>query len=187
MFCTDLWGFSIDPPYFGYNSAEREIPVLCIWCFRNIRKLKFTEAFSGVNTFTWEATWEEEVWEWPTRALMSKGGVGPSAGRATPAHLALVPPMSSVFPLDCSGWPKNPIYRSPKAFSQGGGGETWNHKIEAIPVKIGGETLSESPLFACPTSPTSPTFPPWWRGSSLPLDYGFVAVACSIYLLCYDV
>jgi hypothetical protein len=22
MFCIDLWVFSIDPPYFGYNSAE---------------------------------------------------------------------------------------------------------------------------------------------------------------------
>jgi hypothetical protein len=34
MFCIDLWGFSIDPPYFGYNSAEREIPVLCILTFQ---------------------------------------------------------------------------------------------------------------------------------------------------------
>jgi hypothetical protein len=22
MFCIDLWGFSIDPPYFGYNSVK---------------------------------------------------------------------------------------------------------------------------------------------------------------------
>jgi hypothetical protein len=27
MFYIDLWGFSIDPPYFGYNSAEQENPV----------------------------------------------------------------------------------------------------------------------------------------------------------------
>jgi hypothetical protein len=26
-----LWGFSIDPPYFGYNSAEQENPVLHIF------------------------------------------------------------------------------------------------------------------------------------------------------------
>jgi hypothetical protein len=24
MFCIDLWGFFIDSPYFGYNSAEQE-------------------------------------------------------------------------------------------------------------------------------------------------------------------
>jgi hypothetical protein len=30
MFYIDLWGFSIDPTYFGYNSAEQENLVLCI-------------------------------------------------------------------------------------------------------------------------------------------------------------
>jgi hypothetical protein len=33
MFYNDLWGFSIDSPYFGYNSAEQENPVLCIFTF----------------------------------------------------------------------------------------------------------------------------------------------------------
>jgi hypothetical protein len=28
MFCIDIWGFSIDPPYFGYNSAEQETLVV---------------------------------------------------------------------------------------------------------------------------------------------------------------
>jgi hypothetical protein len=31
MFYNVLWGFSIDPPYFGYNSAEQENPVLHIF------------------------------------------------------------------------------------------------------------------------------------------------------------
>jgi hypothetical protein len=34
MICTDLWGFSIDPPYFGYNPAEHENPILCIFTFQ---------------------------------------------------------------------------------------------------------------------------------------------------------
>jgi hypothetical protein len=33
MFCNNLFGFSIDPPYFGYNSVEQENPVLCILTF----------------------------------------------------------------------------------------------------------------------------------------------------------
>jgi hypothetical protein len=33
MFLFDLWGFSIDPPYLGYNSAKLEAPVLCIFKF----------------------------------------------------------------------------------------------------------------------------------------------------------
>jgi hypothetical protein len=34
MFYNVLWGFSIDPPYFGYNFAEQENPVLCIFKFQ---------------------------------------------------------------------------------------------------------------------------------------------------------
>jgi hypothetical protein len=29
-----LWGFSIDPPYFGYNFARQENPVLRIFAFQ---------------------------------------------------------------------------------------------------------------------------------------------------------
>jgi hypothetical protein len=31
MFYKVLWGFSIDPPYFGYNYAEQENPILHIF------------------------------------------------------------------------------------------------------------------------------------------------------------
>jgi hypothetical protein len=34
MFYIDLWGFSIDPPYFGYNSTEQETSILCILMFQ---------------------------------------------------------------------------------------------------------------------------------------------------------
>jgi hypothetical protein len=34
MFCNDLGGFSIDPPYFGYNSTEQENPILYILMFQ---------------------------------------------------------------------------------------------------------------------------------------------------------
>jgi hypothetical protein len=34
MFCINLWGFFIDPPYFGYNSTEKEIYVLSILTFQ---------------------------------------------------------------------------------------------------------------------------------------------------------
>jgi hypothetical protein len=33
MFYNVLWGVSIDPPYFGYNSVEQENPVLRIFAF----------------------------------------------------------------------------------------------------------------------------------------------------------
>jgi hypothetical protein len=34
MFYNILWGFFIDPPYFGYNSARLENPVLRIFKFQ---------------------------------------------------------------------------------------------------------------------------------------------------------
>jgi hypothetical protein len=33
MFYNVLWGFSFDPPYFGYNSTGPENPVLRIFKF----------------------------------------------------------------------------------------------------------------------------------------------------------
>jgi hypothetical protein len=41
MFCIDLWGFSIDPSYFGYNSAEQENHVLCILMFQGSSRTQF--------------------------------------------------------------------------------------------------------------------------------------------------
>jgi hypothetical protein len=96
--------------------------------------------------------------------------------------LVLGPSMSSVFISDWSAWPKNTYRNTPEAFSQGGSRETWNHETEAIPAKIGGGIADGVAPVAFPTSPTPP---PWWRGSSPPLNYGFVAVAWSISLLCY--
>jgi hypothetical protein len=52
MFCIDLWGFSINPPYFGYNSAEQESPILYILTFQGPSETQIERCFSGVNIFT---------------------------------------------------------------------------------------------------------------------------------------
>jgi hypothetical protein len=57
IFCIDLWGFSLNPPYFGY-------------------KLKLTETFSGVPIFIWEATWDEEAREGAIWVQTRPGGAG---------------------------------------------------------------------------------------------------------------
>jgi hypothetical protein len=33
-----IWGFINDPPYFGYNSAEYEFPVMCIFIFQGPKR-----------------------------------------------------------------------------------------------------------------------------------------------------
>jgi hypothetical protein len=45
MFFIDLWGFSIDLPYFGYNSAEQETPILCILTFQGPSRTQIDRAF----------------------------------------------------------------------------------------------------------------------------------------------
>jgi hypothetical protein len=97
MFCNDLLGFSIDPPYFGYNSAEQE-NLLCVFLsFRNLLELKLTWDFSGVNILSREPFGAQEVNEGGHEAHLSTGGAGPWPGRATRARLRLEPLMPSIF------------------------------------------------------------------------------------------
>jgi hypothetical protein len=54
MFYNVLWGFSIDPPYFGYNS-------FCIFLrFRDLSRLKLTWDFLDVNILPREALEEKK-------------------------------------------------------------------------------------------------------------------------------
>jgi hypothetical protein len=60
--------------------------------------------------------------------------------------------------------------------------ETTKHRLYLL--RLQRETLWEPSPVASPTSPTSPTPPPWRRGSTPPLDYGFVVVDWSLSLSC---
>jgi hypothetical protein len=98
MFYNVLWGFSIDPPYFGYYSIEQENPVLRIFfCFRDLPRLKLTWDFSGVNILPREAPRGEEVNEARPRGQTSIGGAGPWPGRATHNRLGIEPPLPFIF------------------------------------------------------------------------------------------
>jgi hypothetical protein len=56
MFYNDLWGFSINPPYFGYNSAEQENIVLRIFFVsETYPDSNWPEIFLRVNILPWEA------------------------------------------------------------------------------------------------------------------------------------
>jgi hypothetical protein len=47
LFYNYLWGFSIDLPYFGYNSAEQESPVLRIFTFQGPSRTQINLGFLG--------------------------------------------------------------------------------------------------------------------------------------------
>jgi hypothetical protein len=98
MLFIDLWRFSTDPPYFGYNSIEQENPVLCILRFRNLLELKLTWDFLGINILSQEAAGDQEVNERGHEAQTRPSGVGPRPGCATQVRLDLGPPMSIFAP-----------------------------------------------------------------------------------------
>ena len=51
MFYIDLWGFTNDPLYLGYNSAEQENPVLYIFHFQRPIQSQIELAFLGRHFF----------------------------------------------------------------------------------------------------------------------------------------
>jgi hypothetical protein len=76
MICNDLWGFSIDPPYFGYNSAEQE-NLFCVFLyFRNLPELKVTWNFLGINILSQEPSGAQEVNKVGQEGQTRPGGVG---------------------------------------------------------------------------------------------------------------
>jgi hypothetical protein len=49
IFYNVLWGFSIDPPYFGYNSVGQKTLFCVFLSFRDLPGLKLTWDFLSVN------------------------------------------------------------------------------------------------------------------------------------------
>jgi hypothetical protein len=106
--CIDLWGFSINPDYLVYNSAEQETHVLYIFNFHEPSRTKIELEFFWRDYFSRNknkrriSTWvgqqgpNEYCWR------------GPILGRATWSLFHLDALISSILISDWRGWPKNP-------------------------------------------------------------------------------
>jgi hypothetical protein len=104
------------------------------------------------------------------------------------SRLGLEPLIPSIFVSWCSAWPKNTYIKTPPlVFPRGGSGETWNTETEAIPAKIGGGNTTGVDLRGFSNLFDINTIDTTMKRECPPLDYGFVAVACSISLLCFNV
>jgi hypothetical protein len=82
---------------------------------------------------------------------------------------------------------KPSIKRAPCGSQRGALLKHRNMKQKPGRSKIGGENSSGALPVWSPSPPMTLPSSPWWRGSSLPLDYGFVAVAICISLLFFIV
>jgi hypothetical protein len=85
-----------------------------------------------------------------------------------------------------SSWSKVDYIYPPPPLVRWGDGETWN-----TPNTTDCEDRREMLLEPLPVAPSTPLAPspstPWWRGSSLPLDYGIAEVTCIKlpFMLCW--
>lgn len=121
-------------------------------------------------------------------AQKSTCGAPTLLGRATPSLLAVDHPNRLILSQTDVFWPKNHYIYDLRGFSRGGrhrNTETWKRRLQQR--RLEGETPPELPTEGSPPSPTSSSSSPWSRGSSPPLDYGFVAVAWSISLMFFIV
>ena len=97
MFYIDLWGFTNDPLYLVYNSAEQENPVSPISTFRDLYRVKLTWDFWSVTFSSGGTAWALEAHLEGPEAQTSPGGAPRHVGRTTcplsavdrPIHLIL--------------------------------------------------------------------------------------------------
>ena len=174
-------------PFHWFITLQNKKPLFCVFLsFRDLTDIKRTWNFSGAIIFARDTIWEEEVLEGPHEAQTRPGGTGPTLDRATHACFLLERRLPSVLISDRRVWPKTDYIYDPRGvLAMEGGGNRETMKQSQNQRRLERETLPESSPIASPPSPTSSTPPPWWRGSSPPLDYGFVAVAWSTSLLYY--
>jgi hypothetical protein len=118
---------------------------------------------------------------------MSMAHMARFLGRMGPTHSPLVAPMSSIFVLLDASWPKTIYKKDPSV----GRKRERRQNIETRNRSLGDQRLEgETPTghCRCDLHPLQRLhLSPWWRGSSPPLDYGFVAVAICISLLFFIV
>ena len=93
----DVFGdFPNDPPYFGYNSAGQENPVLCFFSSRDLYGLKLTGDFSRINIFQYMTKLSFETTQTDPRRGKEDRWCAHPPGRATHALGLLEPPQPSI-------------------------------------------------------------------------------------------
>jgi hypothetical protein len=155
--------------------------------FRDPNRVQITRNFGGTSFSTEQDLLAKEMQQ------------GSHEGQTGMAHTARFPapmgPTRSPLLLRCrrslSRWMcldlRPPIKRAPCGWQKGAPPKHRNTKQKPGRSKIGGENSGGPLPVWSPSPPTTLPSLPWWRRSSSPLDYGFVAVAICISLLFFIV
>jgi len=97
MFYIDFWGFTNDPLYLGYNSAEQENPVLCIFNFQGPSRTQKDLEFSRIVFSSRQGPGALGLEEGTHQAQDSTCGAAQEGDRATQAISAVELPIASFF------------------------------------------------------------------------------------------
>jgi hypothetical protein len=90
--------------------------------------------------------------------------------------------MPSIFVSLDASWPKTIYKKGPFAGRERERRRNTETRTEAREIEDWREKLRRALPVWSPSPPTTLPLSPWWRGSSPPLDFGFVAVAICISL-----
>jgi hypothetical protein len=142
MFYNVLWGFSIDPPYFNYNSTGQENCVLCIFKFQGPSRTQIYH-------------------EKHLRKKSMRRGLGAERVQVARALAQVMPPIlvgGSSLHCHPSSSPdaqldlKTPIYIPPGRSRSGAVQKHKTQKQRLFQQRLEGETIPESPRTLLHTS-----------------------------------
>jgi hypothetical protein len=102
MFYIDLWEFTNDPLYLGYNSIGQKNLVLCFFfTFRDLNGVKLSSDFGDANISPKEAYGALGSHEEGLEGQKRLGGAPSKGGRTTLALLSLSSPFRLIIsPID---------------------------------------------------------------------------------------
>lgn len=162
-------------PYFsGINPAQAENPIFLFWCFRDPNDVQMTWKFTSISFWKEQNVGAKEANKRRPEGQDRWAHTDRFLGRVGPLIWALEAPLLSIFFQKLRLDLKPTIKIVPEALQKGAPQKHRNHETENWSCRLEGENSGGALPERSPPSPTSSPPYPWWRGSSPPLDYGFV-------------
>ena len=168
--------FHTFPIYLELTLHCQKTPFSIFWCFRDPNDVQMTWNFAKIIFWKEQSVGAKEVQKWKAEDK-KRGPTWPDslAAWSTPSG-----PLSLRCRRSLSPWLrldlKTTIKIVPRRLSGGAPQKHRNHETKTWSCRLERKNSDGAlPVWSSPSPTTSPPSP-WWRGSSPPLDYGFVEV-----------
>ena len=165
-------------PFYGINPAKAENPYFFPYLFQGLNDVIMSWKFTGIIFWKQEDLGAREASKRRPDGQRRVPHAAPVPGHVGPPLLGLVAPFATIILPEASSWHKNAYIKSLPTFFEERAATREKQETETRRLQIleGGNSGGALPDRS-PSSPSTSPPSPWWRGSSPPLDYWFVAVA----------